>query len=162
AAVNAMVSPWFIRDRPAALAMAYNGANVGGIVFSPLWAAAIDVLGFRLAAATISFVMVVAVWLLADVVLSRSPATLGVERDGERTRISPRACVAPAKPLPGRLLWRNRQFVTLAAAMALGLFAQIGLTAHLFSLLSPALGAREAGLAMALVTVMAIAGRTLL
>ena len=46
--------------------------------------------------------------------------------------------------------------------MTLGLFAQIGLIAHLFSLLAPALGAQQAGLAMGLVTLMAIAGRTLL
>ncbi len=52
--------------------------------------------------------------------------------------------------------------MTLSAGMALGLFAQIGLVAHLFSLLAPALGAQGAGLAMALVTAMAIAGRTLL
>ena len=67
-----------------------------------------------------------------------------------------------ARPLPGALLWRDRGFLTLAAGMALGLFAQIGLVAHLFSLLVPALGAQQAGLAMGLVTVMAIAGRTLL
>src|SRR5690348_1271184 len=30
AAVNAIVSPWFVRGRPAALAMAYNGATIGG------------------------------------------------------------------------------------------------------------------------------------
>jgi cyanate permease len=36
------------------------------------------------------------------------------------------------------------------------------LTAHLFSLMAPTLGAKQAGLAMGLVTVMAIAGRTLL
>jgi cyanate permease len=46
--------------------------------------------------------------------------------------------------------------------MALGLFAQIGLISHLFSLLVPALGAQQAGLAMGFVTIMAIAGRTLL
>jgi hypothetical protein len=45
AAVNAIVSPWFARDRPAALAAAYHGANVGGIIFSPLRAAAIGELG---------------------------------------------------------------------------------------------------------------------
>jgi MFS family permease len=45
--------------------------------------------------------------------------------------------------------------------MALGLFAQIGLIAHLFSLLVPALGAQQAGLAMGLATASAIAGRTL-
>ena len=33
AAVNAIVSPWFVRTRPAALSMAYNGASIGGVVF---------------------------------------------------------------------------------------------------------------------------------
>jgi hypothetical protein len=33
AAINAIVAPWFIRARPAALAMAYNGGNIGGVVF---------------------------------------------------------------------------------------------------------------------------------
>jgi hypothetical protein len=38
AAVNAIVSPWFVRARPAALASAYNGASIGGVIFSPvLW-----------------------------------------------------------------------------------------------------------------------------
>jgi MFS family permease len=36
AAINAMVSPWFVRRRPAALSTAYNGASIGGVVFSPL------------------------------------------------------------------------------------------------------------------------------
>ena len=45
AAVNAIVSPWFVRARPAALAMAYNGASIGGVMFSPLWVAAIARLG---------------------------------------------------------------------------------------------------------------------
>lgn len=67
-----------------------------------------------------------------------------------------------ATALPGRLLWRDRKFLTLSAGMAFGLFAQIGLTAHLFSLLVPALGAQSAGLAMGSVTAMAIAGRSLL
>ena len=41
AAINAIVSPWFVRTRPAALSMAYNGASIGGVIFSPLWVAAI-------------------------------------------------------------------------------------------------------------------------
>jgi MFS family permease len=58
-------------------------------------------------------------------------------------------------------MWRNFRFLTLAAGMALGLFAQIGLLAHLFSLLVPALGAQLAGIAAAAATAAAIAGRTL-
>jgi cyanate permease len=45
--------------------------------------------------------------------------------------------------------------------MALALFAQIGLLAHLFSLLVPALGAHAAGLALGSATAAAIAGRSL-
>ncbi|HEX4555492.1 MAG TPA: MFS transporter, partial [Xanthobacteraceae bacterium] len=45
AAINAVVSPWFVRNRPAALAMAYNGASIGGVVFAPLWVAAIGLVG---------------------------------------------------------------------------------------------------------------------
>jgi MFS family permease len=66
-----------------------------------------------------------------------------------------------AKPLPGSRLWRDPKFLTLSAGMALGLFAQIGLIAHLFSLLVPALGAQSAGLAMGAATAAAILGRTL-
>jgi hypothetical protein len=68
---------------------------------------------------------------------------------------------AQARSLPGKQLWRNRQFLTLAAGMAAGLFAQIGLIAHLFSLLVPAMGAQRAGLTMGLATACAISGRYL-
>ncbi|HWP14973.1 MAG TPA: MFS transporter, partial [Xanthobacteraceae bacterium] len=34
--VNAAVSPWFVRARPAALGTAYNGASFAGLIFSPL------------------------------------------------------------------------------------------------------------------------------
>ena len=47
AAINAIVSPWFVRTRPAALAMAYNGGSIGGVIFSPLWVAAIGSWVFR-------------------------------------------------------------------------------------------------------------------
>jgi len=53
AAVNAIVSPLFVRARPAALAVAYNGVNIGGVIFVPLWLASIALLGFPLAAASI-------------------------------------------------------------------------------------------------------------
>ena len=163
AALNAIVSPWFVRARPAALGMAYNGGSVGGIIFSPLWVASITGLGFPLAASVIAVFTVITLWVLADRVFSRTPEVMGLMPDGEKPD-APAVSVtsATARPLPGSLLWRDRRFVTLSAGMTLGLFAQIGLIAHLFSLLVPALGAQQAGLAMGLVTVMAIAGRTLL
>jgi len=161
AALNAFISPWFARARPSALAMAYNGGSAGGIVFSPLWVAAIATLGFPAAAAAVGLVMAVTIWALSDLVFSRTPADLGQVPDGDAPG-GPVAAVtsSKARPLLGSMLWRDRCFLTLAAGMALGLFAQIGLVAHLFSLMTPALGAQRAGIAMALVTAMAIAGRT--
>lgn len=161
AAVNAIVAPWFERGRPAALAMAYNGGSVGGIVFSPLWVAAIAALGFPTAAAVIGIVMVATMWTLAHLVFARTPGEMGLAPDGDALDVRNEVVAATARRRPRRELWRDTQFLTLAAGMALGLFAQIGLVAHLYSLLVPALGPQHAGWAMSLMTVMAIAGRTL-
>lgn len=162
AAVNAIISPWFVRARPAALASAYNGLSVGGIVFSPLWVAAIDVLSFPGAAIAIGLLMVVTIWILANLFYCKTPDQMGLVADGDALGSTSISITSPAaKPLSGRQLWHDRHFVTLAAGMALGLFAQIGLLAHLFSLLVPALGAQLAGVAAGAATAAAIAGRTL-
>jgi hypothetical protein len=162
AAVNAIVSPWFVRNRPAALAMAYNGASIGGVVFSPLWVAAIGLLGFPLAAAIIGMVMIIATWILADLYLANSPQQMGLTPDGDPAAPPTMSAASPApRPHAASKLWTDFRFVTLAAGMALGLFAQIGLLAHLFSLLVPALGAPFAGIAAGAATASAIAGRTL-
>jgi hypothetical protein len=161
AALNTIVSPWFNQKRPAALSAAYNGSSIGGIIFSPVWVAAIGLLGFPGAAAAIGLVTVVTVWLLADLFFAKSPGQMGLLPDGE----APAQAVAPTVPAvapsrPARLR-SNRKFLTLAAGMSLGLFAQIGLLAHLYSLLVPALGRQNAGLAIGGATAAAIAGRTL-
>jgi hypothetical protein len=162
-AVNAIVSPWFVRSRPAALGMAYNGGSIGGVVFSPLWVVAIGTLGFPMATAAVGLTTIVTMWVLADLVFARTPKEMGLMPDGDASGV-PAACVTSscAKPLAGLLLWYDFKFLTLATGMALGLFAQIGLTAHLFSLLTPALGQQHAGLAMGLATALAIAGRTVI
>jgi len=163
AAINAIVAPWFVRGRPAALAMAYNGGNIGGVVFSPLWAAAIAAVGFPAAATAIGLVMAITMWILADLVFSRTPQQMGLMPDGDERGPRPASVTSSAaRPLPGLSLWSDLKFVTIATGMALGLFAQIGLIVHLFSLLVPALGTSRAGLAMGLVTLMAIIGRSLL
>ncbi len=161
AAVNAIVSPWFVRARPAALSMAYNRSSIGGVVFSPLWVAAIAAFGFPLAAALIGLVTIAAVWVLADASFARSPEQLDVTPDGDGSHARAVPMASPgAKPLPGVLLWRDFKFRTLAAAMAAGLFAQIGLIAHLFALLVPGLGAQASGFLMGCATAAAIGGRT--
>ena len=161
AAVNAIVARWFVRARPAAIAMAYNGASIGGVIFSPLWVALIRHVGFGPAAAAVGVVMVLVVGWLSGLVFRATPEGLGQSPDGDSRGVPARGVTSSrARPLPGAALWKDRGFLTLTAGMALGLFAQIGLLAHLFSLLVPALGAQGAGLAMGLSTACAIAGRS--
>ena len=160
AAINAMVSPWFVRRRPAALATAYNGASVGGVVLSPLWVALIGAFGFPLAAAVVGSAMALALWFLAGRHLAHGPAALGQLPDGDDAATTAARPPSPHAPLSGRTPWRNRRFLTLALGTSLGLFAQIGLIAHLFSLLVVPFGAQLAGFAAGLATACAVAGRT--
>ena len=66
AALNAMISPWFVRRRPAALSMAFNGASMGGVVFSPLWVLLISQLGFRWAAVVVAASAMGVLWVVAS------------------------------------------------------------------------------------------------
>jgi hypothetical protein len=134
----------FVRTRPAALAMAYNGGSIGGVIFSPLWVLAVGALGFANAAAAIGLAMAFIMWVLADLFFSRTPQQMGLAPDGDAPGTPATTVTLPLeKPLPGALLRTDWGLMTLSAGMALGLFAQIGLTAHLFSLLVPALGAQR-------------------
>ena len=159
AAVNALIAPWFVRRRPAALGMAYNGASVGGIIFSPLWVFLIAGYGFPQAAMWVGAAMVLVIAVLARKVFSVTPQQLGQLPDGVAADAPMQAAAATLPRVPR--LWRDRAFLSLGAGMALGLFAQIGLIAHLLSLLAPLLGAQTAGIAMGLATASAIAGRSL-
>jgi MFS family permease len=161
-AINMMISPWFNRRRPAALSTAYNGASVGGIVFSPLWVALIAAVGFPAAAALVGATMVATLWLLSHRYLRLKPEDVGAQPDGDGAGQA-QAVIDSVVPAvrPGRYLWTSRAFVTYASGFAIGLFAQVGIIAHLISLLVPALGALGAGLAAGLATACAIVGRML-
>jgi Major Facilitator Superfamily len=162
AAVNAIVAPWFVRERPKALSAAYNGSSVGGIAFSPLWVETIRSLGFGLASIVIGIVTITTIWILANAYYSKTPARMGLNADGDAYGASSASETHhPAKPLAANQLWTDWRFITLAAGMTLGLFAQIGLLTHLFSLLVPTFGVQAAGFAAAAATAAAIAGRTL-
>jgi len=158
AAVNAIISPWFVLKRPAALAMAYNGASIGGVLFSSAWVYLIERIGFSHAALAIAILSITTLAVLALTVFRFRPEMLGQHADGAaqppvQHTVAPLAIDTP--------LWRDRRFVTLAAAMSLGLFAQIGLITHLFLILVEHVSETRAGLAMGLATASAIVGRSL-
>jgi MFS family permease len=167
AALNAMVAPWFVRGRPAALSMAYNGASLGGVVFSPLWVALIAWMGLGRAAIAVAVATLGVMWILAGRYLGREPAELGLGPDGGAATAgnfceADGAGAAAAPPSPRRALWRDRRFSTLAVAASLSLFAQIGLVAQLFSLLAMAIGAAAAASVLALTPACAVFGRVVL
>jgi predicted MFS family arabinose efflux permease len=153
AAINAMVAPWFEKDRPKALSHAFNGASIGGLVFTPLWVALIALLGFPVAAAIIGVAMMAVLWPVTAKFLRPRPDNLE-SASAERKA---------ARPTTSRAdLLRDQRFVTMSGAFALGLFAQIGLFAHLVTRLASEFGSNGAAWAVSLTTVCAVAGRTLL
>lgn len=148
AALNAMVAPWFDRDRPKAISVAFNGASVGGIVFAPLWIGLISIIGLSWTALALAIAMIVVVCPLAHFHLKAPPA--------------PARATSAMAPSSRAALIRQRAFVTMSAAFALGLFAQIGLFAHLIARLVPDFGSGAAAAAISGITLCAILGRTLL
>lgn len=156
AALNAIVARWFERERPKALSLASNGASVGGILFVPLWVFLIEHLGFQIAALCIAIVAVGAIALLSTRYFDSSPQNLDLTPDDEgasRTVVKPRLSRSEIVRMP----W----FLTLSAAFALGLFAQIGLLSHLIVRLTPDVGVTGASLLLSLATVFAVIGRTM-
>jgi predicted MFS family arabinose efflux permease len=160
AAINAMVARWFEHDRPRALSLAFNGSSVGGVIFVPLWIALMAQFGFGGAALIVAATMLVVLWPLAQRFLGPSPSDLGLAPDGRPSDGAPPPQLSA--PTSRRLLVRERRFVTISAAFALGLFAQIGIFTHLVARLAPELGATGAAAAVSLTTACAVVGRTLL
>lgn len=156
AAVNAVIAPWFINKRPGALAMAYNGASIGGVVFTSGWVYLIGKFGFSLATLMVGALSTAMIALLAFAVFRFRPEDLGQYPDGIRQLAGDQTPVQDPAPVTLR---SNRPFITLAAAMSLGLFAQIGLISQLFLLLVDHVSEQRAGLALGLATASAIAGR---
>jgi predicted MFS family arabinose efflux permease len=145
AAINAIVAPWFDKERPKALSLAFNGASIGGLIFTPLWAMAIGSLGFATTADLMGLGALAVLWPVSLRYLHRGPGT----------------AAATPSTLANSALLRDRGFLAISGAFALGLFAQVGLFAHLVTRLAPVAGADGAALAVSLVTICAVIGRSL-
>jgi hypothetical protein len=159
AAINAMVAPWFDRERPKALSLAFNGASIGGLVFTPLWVALIAQFGFPVASAIIGATMAAVLWPVTARSLRSRPNGLAPASAGSAPPDHRQDAGAPTRWVD---LLRDRRFITISGAFALGLFAQIGLFAHLLTRLTPEFGSSGAAWAISLTTVCAVAGRTML
>jgi Major Facilitator Superfamily len=163
AAIIAMVSPWFERRRGLALGHALNGASVGGVLFAPLWVTLIAAIGFAPAVAAVGLVTLTVLWPLIGRYLRPTPLSLGLAADGDPPRVV-RPVAAPSAHRPALFiaLLANWKCVTLSIAFALGMFAQVGVVAHLITRLLPLVGAVDAAIAVSLATASAMIGRVLL
>ena len=164
AAIVAMVSPWFDRRRALGLGLALNGASIGGILFAPLWVFVISVDRLRQAAVLFG-VATLAITRTVDLAISAADAGKSGVGAGRRCRAI-RGASAPrrANPRPRASphSCESRPFVTLSIAFALGLFAQVGITAHIVTRLAPLVGADYAAGAISLQTACAMLGRVFL
>jgi MFS family permease len=152
-AISNVVGRWFDKRRGLALSLALNGASSGGILVTPALVLAIASYGFAnamLASAALMAVLllpVLAVWIRLPAVPVAIPT-----REEERS-------AASATAWTRRSAMRSLAFWSVAAPFALALTAQVGFLVHQIAMLEPALGQQSAGLAVATVTVAAIAGR---
>jgi cyanate permease len=159
AAINALVSPWFDRERPKAISLAFNGASVGGMLFAPLWMYLISGLGFQIAAASVGVIAIAILMPLSYRYFRFAPSDLGLHPDGAIEAITKSSLKAA---LSKRVLLADIRFITISAPFALALFAQIGLFAHLIARLVPVTGQSLAAIAVTVTTICAVVGRTVL
>lgn len=163
AAIVAMVSPWFDRRRALGLGLALNGASIGGILFAPLWVFVISVAGFVEASVLLGVATLATLGPLIWRYLRPTPESLGLAPDGDAGPSGEhRAAARQSSPARFASLMQSRPFVTLTVAFALGMFAQVGITAHIVTRLAPLVGADYAAGAISLQTACAMLGRVFL
>ncbi|MBK7654925.1 MAG: MFS transporter [Betaproteobacteria bacterium] len=114
AAINAIVAPWFNRERPKAISLAFNGASVGGMLFAPLWVYLIAGLGFQSAAASVGAVAIAVLVPLSYRYFRLGPSDVGTNPDGAIQAVS---SPKPKAALSKRSLLSDKRFITLSARL---------------------------------------------
>ena len=144
---------WFDNKRGMAISLALNGASFGGIAGVPLLVAAIGTFGFSGAMIASAVVMVVLMVPIILIFVGRPPI-------GSSAAVAAAADAPSATQIRARA-FRDIAFLSVSAAFALVLFAQVGFIVHLISFLDSVVGRERAALAVALLTAMAVVGRVL-
>jgi MFS family permease len=144
---------WFNKKRGMAISLALNGASFGGIAGVPLLVIAIAHFGFPSA-------MIIAAGVMIALVVPTVLFLVG------KPPLLPRGAIASASDTSSNTQIRARAlrdvaFLSVTAAFALVLFAQVGFIVHLISFLDPIIGRASATTAIALLTAMAVIGRVL-
>ncbi len=151
-AITTIVSYWFEARRGLAISLALNGASFGGILVAPALVFLIEATGFTaamlFAAAVMLTILVPSTLLWVD-----RPPNIGRHALDESLVTNAAPALTRAEAL------RSFSFWTVAAAFALALLAQVGFLVHVIAFLEPVIGRAQAGLALVVITVMAVIGR---
>ncbi|MGH6709722.1 MAG: MFS transporter [Bradyrhizobium sp.] len=146
---------WFDKKRGMAISLALNGASFGGIAGVPLMVMAIGYFGFpgaMIAAAVVMVaLMVPVIFLFVGQPPGHASASGGAVTDAD----------APSPIQIRAQAFRDIAFLSVSAAFALVLFAQVGFIVHLISFLDTVIGRERAAVAVAFLTAMAVIGRVL-
>jgi len=142
---------WFDKKRGMAISLALNGASFGGIVGVPLLVAGIGYLGFPGAMTAAAVLLVVVMVPVILIFVGHPPAHLHA--------VTAAAVDAPSATQVRARALRDISFLSVSAAFALVLFAQVGFIVHLIAFLDQVVGRERATVAMALLTAMAVVGR---
>ena len=153
-AITNTLGLWFTARRGMAISLALNGASCGGVFGVPVLVAIIKSLGLG-AALTVTAAVTVGVLVpVILIVIGRPPHRATSDGNGASL------IAVPASRIRADA-FRNFAFWTITLSFAMVLFAQVGFIVHLISFLDPVVGSERAAIAVALMTVMAVAGRVL-
>ena len=156
---STLVSRWFHRRRSVALSVSSTGLSVGGILLTPAAAALIDAHGLRAASWWLALGFVVGIVPITVLLLRSSPATLGLQPDGDPAP----ATVDGAPPELAGMAYadvvRTRVFRGITLAWTLALLAQVGGMAHVFSLVDERVDEGTAALAVSVLAASSMTGR---
>jgi MFS family permease len=157
---STLVSRWFHRRRSVALSISSTGLSFGGIVLTPAAAALIDRIGFSDATLWLALVFLVGVIPITALLLKADPADLGLRPDGDP--VPPDEVVRPALAgVPFDEAVHGRLFRFITAAWTLGLLAQVGGIAHLYSLVGGRIDNATAATAVSVLAACSMGGRLL-
>jgi MFS family permease len=148
---STVVARWFQADRAKALAVAFTGFSVGGILITPLVAVLIKQWGLDGAAPWLAAALFLGIVPATAFVVRASPQSMGLQPHG--------AGPAKATGVPFAEAIRSRFFVAITAAFTLVYAAQLGAIAHLFRLVNVRVDADAAALALALLAAASLVGR---